>query len=116
MTRIWWRCIAGVIGPPLGGIVLDLAGDELGWRLVLLFTVPFGLATVPLALILLPTDRERTARALAGCALTIAAIIVVLHTASDVALGIGPGGPQVTQATSHKPYLSYRLCRIRRSR
>ncbi|KUL41202.1 MFS transporter [Actinoplanes awajinensis] len=54
--------IAGVIGPPLGGIVLDLAGDELGWRLVLLFTVPFGLATVPLALIFLPADRERTAR------------------------------------------------------
>jgi MFS family permease len=54
--------IAGIIGPSLGGLVLDAAGDDPGWRLVLLFNVPFGLVTVPLAIRLLPGGRRPQAR------------------------------------------------------
>ncbi|MFC3987978.1 MFS transporter [Actinoplanes siamensis] len=53
--------IAGIVGPPLGGLVLDTAGNDLGWRLVLLLNVPFGLVTVPLAILLLPDHRRPVA-------------------------------------------------------
>ncbi|WP_436531348.1 MFS transporter [Actinoplanes sp. HUAS TT8] len=54
--------IAGIIGPSLGGLVLNAAGPDPGWRLVLLFNVPFGLVTVPLALRLLPSGRPPATR------------------------------------------------------
>ncbi|GAA2335910.1 MFS transporter [Dactylosporangium salmoneum] len=44
-------------GPPLGGLILQLAGPDPGWRLVLLANLPFALVTVPLALRVLPPGR-----------------------------------------------------------
>ncbi|MFD5466672.1 MFS transporter [Kitasatospora sp. NPDC127059] len=49
--------LAFALGPPVGGLVLAAAGPELGWRLTFLLNVPFGLATVLLAVRHLPEPR-----------------------------------------------------------
>ncbi|MFI2609761.1 MFS transporter [Kitasatospora sp. NPDC018619] len=49
--------LAFALGPPVGGAVLALAGPEDGWRLTFLLNVPFGLATVALAVRHLPRPR-----------------------------------------------------------
>ncbi|GAA4875611.1 MFS transporter [Kitasatospora terrestris] len=49
--------LSTALGPPLGGLLLALAGPELGWRLTLLLSAPFGLATVVLAARHLPAPR-----------------------------------------------------------
>jgi MFS family permease len=54
--------VASVLGPLLGGVVLGAVGDEHGWRVVLLLTVPFGLLTVPMAMKFLPSGRPPGAR------------------------------------------------------
>lgn len=38
------------IGPVLGGLLIQLGGPDLGWRLTFLINVPIGLATIALAL------------------------------------------------------------------
>ncbi|MEV0896039.1 MFS transporter [Actinoplanes sp. NPDC049802] len=54
--------IAAVLGPLTGGLALGAFGDDLGWRVVLLMGVPFGLLTVPLAIKCLPGGRPDRAR------------------------------------------------------
>ncbi|MFD7586072.1 MFS transporter [Kitasatospora sp. NPDC059811] len=49
--------LAFALGPPIGGAVLAAAGPEHGWRLTFLLNVPFGLATVALAVRHLPRPR-----------------------------------------------------------
>ncbi|MGW7750613.1 MFS transporter [Streptomyces violaceusniger] len=49
--------VAAALGPPLGGALIAAVGPDLGWRLTLLLTVPFGLATLALAVRYLPTPR-----------------------------------------------------------
>ncbi|OPF81003.1 MFS transporter [Streptomyces antioxidans] len=49
--------VAAALGPPLGGALIAAAGPGLGWRLTLLLTVPFGLATLVLAVRYLPAPR-----------------------------------------------------------
>lgn len=65
--------VTAVLGPLIGGVVLGAAGDELGWRIVLLLNVPFGLLTVPLAIRHLPSgpvrDGPRASLDLPGLAL-----------------------------------------------
>ncbi|GAA1607434.1 MFS transporter [Actinoplanes couchii] len=64
--------ITAVLGPLAGGAVLGTVGADLGWRIVLLLNVPFGLLTVPLAIKYLPSSgpvRKRTALDLPGLAL-----------------------------------------------
>ncbi|MBO3743138.1 MFS transporter [Actinoplanes flavus] len=65
--------IAAVLGPLTGGLALGAFGDDHGWRLVLLMGVPFGLLTVPLAIMFLPAGRpdhaHRTTLDLPGLAL-----------------------------------------------
>ncbi|WP_433222597.1 MFS transporter [Dactylosporangium sp. CS-047395] len=41
--------LAATLGPPVGGLVLELTGPDLGWRLVLLLNLPFALVMIPLA-------------------------------------------------------------------
>ena len=53
--------VASVLGPLAGGAVLGAVGDGLGWRLVLLLNVPFGLLTIPLAIRFLPGGPRRGA-------------------------------------------------------
>ncbi|GAA4936153.1 MFS transporter [Actinoplanes utahensis] len=66
--------VAAVLGPLAGGAALGAAGADLGWRLVLLMNVPFGLITVPLAMRFLPgraqpAGARRTTLDLPGLAL-----------------------------------------------
>ncbi|MQS17691.1 MFS transporter [Streptomyces kaniharaensis] len=49
--------LAFALGPPVGGAVLAAVGPEQGWRLTFLLNVPFGLATVALAVRHLPRPR-----------------------------------------------------------
>ncbi|MFJ2582436.1 MFS transporter [Kitasatospora aureofaciens] len=49
--------LAFALGPPIGGAVLAAVGPEQGWRLTFLLNVPFGLATVALAVRHLPRPR-----------------------------------------------------------
>ncbi|WP_369182151.1 MFS transporter [Streptomyces sp. Y1] len=49
--------LAFALGPPVGGAVLAAAGPGLGWRLTFLLNVPFGLATLALAVRHLPKPR-----------------------------------------------------------
>lgn len=51
--------VAGGLGPPLGGAVIAAAGPGVGWRLVFLLAVPFGLVTLVLAARHLPPARSR---------------------------------------------------------
>ncbi|AEV84068.1 Putative multidrug resistance protein mdtD [Actinoplanes sp. SE50] len=91
--------IAGVIGPPLGGLVLNAAGEHLGWRLILLFTVPFGLTTVPLAILLLPRGRApqaaRTTLDLPGLGLLA---VTTLGLLLPFTLPAGSGPPRAVWA------------------
>ncbi|MGI5177228.1 MFS transporter [Dactylosporangium sp. CA-152071] len=49
--------VAGMLGPLLGGAVLQAAGPGSGWRLVLVANLPFAVVTIPLALRFLPPGR-----------------------------------------------------------
>lgn len=42
------------IGPVLGGLLIQLGGQDLGWRLTFLINVPVGLATIVLGLLWFP--------------------------------------------------------------
>ncbi|MEU4118676.1 MFS transporter [Kitasatospora sp. NPDC028055] len=55
--------LAFALGPPVGGLVLAAAGPELGWRLTFLLNLPFGLATLLLAVRHLPAPRPATRHA-----------------------------------------------------
>jgi predicted MFS family arabinose efflux permease len=85
--------IAAILGPLVGGAVLGAVGDTGGWRVVLLLTVPFGLVTAPLALLLLPGGRPGTSRRttldLPGLAL-LAAVTLGLLVPFVLPAGQGP--------------------------
>ncbi|MFI6156433.1 MFS transporter [Kitasatospora sp. NPDC051170] len=49
--------LAFALGPPVGGAVIAVAGPELGWRLTFLLNLPFGLATLVLAVRHLPRPK-----------------------------------------------------------
>ncbi|WP_051838783.1 MFS transporter, partial [Streptomyces sp. NRRL WC-3742] len=49
--------LAFALGPPIGGAVIAAAGPELGWRLTFLLNLPFGLATLALAVRHLPRPK-----------------------------------------------------------
>lgn len=51
--------IATAIGPLLGGVLIEIFGDEHGWRAVFFVNVPIGLVVIPLAWRLLPKPGER---------------------------------------------------------
>ena len=48
--------VSTALGPLAGGVLVQLAGIEHGWRWVFLVNVPIGLVAVPLAALLLPRD------------------------------------------------------------
>ncbi|WP_435203282.1 MFS transporter [Janibacter sp. GS2] len=53
----WFGSVVGVavgIGPVLGGLLIELGGPELGWRLTFLVNVPVGLACLALAFLWFP--------------------------------------------------------------
>ncbi|WP_321839127.1 MFS transporter [Paraburkholderia bannensis] len=54
--------LAGLAGPVLGGLILALTPAEVGWRLMFLVNVPFGVVIFYLALRHLPHGRASTGR------------------------------------------------------
>lgn len=46
--------VSVAIGPVLGGLLIDLGGPDLGWRLTFLVNVPIGILTIVLALLWFP--------------------------------------------------------------
>ncbi|SNC63022.1 drug resistance transporter, EmrB/QacA subfamily [Kytococcus aerolatus] len=52
--------LATAFGPVVGGLLIQLLGDELGWRWMFALNVPLGLVTLALARRWVPEDRVRT--------------------------------------------------------
>jgi EmrB/QacA subfamily drug resistance transporter len=52
--------LSTALGPLAGGLLIQAAGVEHGWRWVFLVNVPIGLVAVPLAFALLPKDTARS--------------------------------------------------------
>ena len=73
--------VSTAIGPLLGGLLVNLGGPDLGWRLVFYVNVPIGIALLPLAYRLLPgaePSRQRQSLDPVGVALFVAAVLLVL--------------------------------------
>lgn len=72
--------ISTAIGPLLGGLLVQLGGPDLGWRLVFYVNLPVGLTLVVLALRWLPAAREGRRQSLdpVGVLLFGAAVLLVL--------------------------------------
>ncbi|GAA4840630.1 MFS transporter [Saccharopolyspora rosea] len=51
--------ISTAIGPLLGGLIIQLAGNEHGWRWVFFVNLPIGAAAILYGLRVLPRDRKR---------------------------------------------------------
>jgi MFS family permease len=49
--------VSSALGPIVGGLIIQAAGEESGWRLVFFVNLPVGLATVIAAILLLPSRR-----------------------------------------------------------
>src|SRR5699024_5104308 len=56
--------VAVGIGPPLGGLLIELGGSEIGWRLTFLVNVPVGLLCLALAFRWFPRPLLRRPRTL----------------------------------------------------
>jgi EmrB/QacA subfamily drug resistance transporter len=74
--------LSTALGPLAGGLLIQAAGVEHGWRWVFLVNVPIGLVAVPLAAALLPRDtgrdRNRQRVDLVGVVLLSAALLALL--------------------------------------
>ncbi len=73
--------LSTALGPLAGGLLIQGAGVEHGWRWVFLVNVPIGLVAVPLAAALLPRDaghRDRQRVDTVGVALLSAALLALL--------------------------------------
>ncbi|USQ75587.1 MFS transporter [Ornithinimicrobium cryptoxanthini] len=57
--------VSVAIGPVLGGLLIDVGGPDLGWRLTFLVNVPIGILTIVLALLWFPKPLTQRS-ALAG--------------------------------------------------
>jgi len=49
--------VSSALGPIVGGLIIQAAGEESGWRLVFFVNLPVGIATVIAAIFLLPSRR-----------------------------------------------------------
>jgi EmrB/QacA subfamily drug resistance transporter len=73
--------VSTAVGPLLGGLLVNLGGPDLGWRLVFYVNEPIGLVLLPLAARLLPRgDRSAERQSLdpVGVALFAGAIVLIL--------------------------------------
>ena len=71
--------ISTAIGPLLGGLLVNLGGPELGWRLVFYVNVPIGAVLIPLALRILPRrEGERRKQSLDPLGVGLFAMSVLL--------------------------------------
>lgn len=72
--------VSTAIGPLLGGLLVQLGGEDLGWRLVFFVNVPVGLLLLVLARAWLPSARGDRRQSLdpVGVVLFAAAMVLVL--------------------------------------
>jgi EmrB/QacA subfamily drug resistance transporter len=73
--------LSTALGPLAGGLLIQAAGVEHGWRWVFLVNVPIGLVAVPLAALLLPRDagqRDRQRLDPVGLGLLSLALLALL--------------------------------------
>ncbi|MEV5574368.1 MFS transporter [Spirillospora sp. NPDC052269] len=72
--------IATAVGPVLGGVLIQIAGTETGWRWIFLINIPIGLVALVLARLLLPEPVYGESRGLdpVGVFLLGAAIIAIM--------------------------------------
>lgn len=75
--------VATAIGPVLGGLLIQLLGEEAGWRWIFLANVPIGILAIVLARAWIPDDRAPSRREKAdldpvGTILLGAAILLVM--------------------------------------
>ncbi len=74
--------ISTAIGPLLGGLLVNLGGPDLGWRLVFFVNLPIGAVLLPVAYRLLPRatpKRERQSLDPVGVALFAAGVLLILY-------------------------------------
>jgi EmrB/QacA subfamily drug resistance transporter len=74
--------ISTAVGPLLGGLLVNLGGPSLGWRLVFFVNVPIGIVLIPLARRLLPPSPpagKRQSLDPVGVGLFAAAVLLILY-------------------------------------
>lgn len=49
--------LATMVGPVIGGLLIQIFGDSLGWRMMFLFNLPLGLVAIVAALKWIPNDK-----------------------------------------------------------
>jgi MFS family permease len=86
--------ITSLAAPVLAGVIMDLAGDELGWRLLFLVTVAAGLIIVPVAALVVTEPPSQRRAGFDGWGAALLGIGVVLtiapFSASEGALPTSP--------------------------
>lgn len=85
--------VAAVVAPLVGGLTLELAGPDLGWRVVVAVNVPFGIVTCWLAARHLRGVRERSVRRVHVDAVGIALLTVLTLCVLLPVVGVGGTGP-----------------------
>ena len=73
--------VSTAIGPLVGGLLVNLGGEDLGWRLVFYVNLPIGLVLLPLAYRLLPAAkpaRESQSLDPVGVVLFAGAVLLIL--------------------------------------
>ena len=88
---------ATAVGPVVGGLLLEAAGPDVGWRLVFLVNLPFAVVALVLARRLMPPDRPATERSISldpvGALLlgvTVVAVMVPLVLSQHGGAGAAP--------------------------
>jgi EmrB/QacA subfamily drug resistance transporter len=74
--------VSTAVGPLLGGLLVNLGGPNLGWRLVFFVNVPIGIVLIPLAHRLLPPSPpagKRESLDPVGVGLFAAGVLLVLY-------------------------------------
>lgn len=76
--------VATAIGPVLGGLLIQLLGEDTGWRWMFFLNVPLGILAIVLAFLWVPDDRKRAEKGTrvdldpVGTLLLAAAILLVM--------------------------------------
>ncbi len=85
---VWPALLAPIIGPPIGGLITDLAG----WRWIFLLNIPIGIFGLFFALKILPEQKaEKRPFDSLGYIITIVALMLLLLGLDQISAGHSPG-------------------------
>lgn len=99
-TIVWPGLVAPVLGPPLGGLIVE----HLSWQWIFIINIPLGIAAVALALAIIPArlgePRHRPLDAIGFLLSTVALMLIVFgidalgngHQGGEVALAVTAAG------------------------